>query len=64
VYDVFQKENEEKTQTSYAPCGNAVIDAHMENLMDSTMTRLNISRFISSADQVLPTGLPQSLGKV
>ena len=30
------------------PCGNDMIDAHVENLMDST----------------LPTGFPQSLGKV
>ena len=42
------------------PCGNAVIAAHVENLMDSTETRLNISGFLP----VLPTGLPQSLGKV
>jgi hypothetical protein len=42
------------------PCGNAVIAAHVENLMDSTETRLNISGLLP----VLPTGLPQSLGKV
>jgi hypothetical protein len=37
-----------------------VIAAHVENLMDSTMTWLNITESLS----VLPTGLPQSLGKV
>ncbi len=33
---------------TYLPCGNDMIDAHVENLVDSK----------------LPTGLPQSLGKV
>jgi hypothetical protein len=41
------------------PCGNAVIAAHVENLLDSTEIRVN-----SGLLPVLPTGLPQSLGKV